>query len=183
MYEEEWKWIVGYEGSYEISSLGKVRSYYGIGSQKKKILVHPREKKTHVSKRGYYMVSLCRKPHYIHRLIAIAFIENPHSRNEINHKNAIKTDNRIENLEWCSHLENVRHAFILGLCRNPNPLRGMQMGTSKLTNADVKNIRAEYIHGERGVTSETSQAGLAKKYKVDPSLIGQVVRRKIWKHI
>ena len=53
---------------------------------------------------------------YVHRLVADAFVDNPRGLNEINHKNGNKHDNRAENLEWCTHSQNLKHAYATGLC-------------------------------------------------------------------
>ena len=93
-----WKSIPGYEGIYEISTAGQVRGKNG-----------PR--KTLLTWDGYAYVKLCNrgkeKKHKIHRLVAIAFIPNPHIFAVVNHKNEIKTDNRVENLEWCDRVYNT----------------------------------------------------------------------------
>lgn len=72
-----------------------------------------------IGKHGYSRVSLMvnrkRKTFYVHRLVAIAFIPNPKGKREVNHINGIKADNRLENLEWCTSLENLQHAFVNGL--------------------------------------------------------------------
>lgn len=82
--------------------------------------------------------------HSIHRLAAYAFIPNPENKPEINHKNGIRTDNKAENLEWCTRLENQSHA------------RQMGYYLTKLTSEEVREIRASKIPGNI----------LAKKYKV-----------------
>ena len=105
---EIWKDIKGFEGLYRISSEGRVFSI------KKNSL-----KKNNLGANGYFRVSLWRlkKPHYIyiHRLIAGHFIENPKNLKCVNHKNGNKQDNRIKNLEWCSHSFNNKHAYEIGL--------------------------------------------------------------------
>lgn len=78
--------------------------------------------KTRLSKKGYVVADLIiNNKHYyrqIHRLVAMTFIHNPNNYPQVNHKNGIKTDNRVENLEWCSNLENQRHARKLGLVKH-----------------------------------------------------------------
>jgi len=110
--EEIWKDIKGYEGLYKINIFGKILSYGKISRQDifLKILLN---------KNGYQYVSLWKnnkkKNHSIHRLIMINFVENPLNKPCINHKNWIKNDNRLENLEWCTYAENNKHAIdILG---------------------------------------------------------------------
>lgn len=92
---EEWRPVEGYEGLYEVSNLGRVKS---IGYGKERIL------KPVIDKDGYPMVNLYRegkrKTVRVHRLVGITFIPNPDNLPVINHKNEIKTDSRAENLEW-----------------------------------------------------------------------------------
>ena len=102
--KEIWKDIKGYEGLYKISNLGNVKS---IRFGKNKILKHN-------LLQGYPVVQLSNKnirhTFEIHRLVAQAFIPNPNNYPYINHKNEIRTDYRIENLEWCTQKMNVNHS-------------------------------------------------------------------------
>lgn len=113
--EEEWRDVVGYEGKYRVSSLGRVKSMERsvmvrrLGGEHARNLPGKLLKST-IGKTGYYTVSLCGKNAKLHRVIAEAFIPNPHKKDLINHKNGIRTDNRLDNLEWCTHAENLRHA-------------------------------------------------------------------------
>jgi len=98
---EVWKTIKGYEGRYLVSNEGNIMNCY-TGN-----LI-----KCQLDRYGYLLVNLTsqfgRKTHLVHRIVAHAFIEKPIGFNEINHINEIKTDNRVENLEWVSHRENLQ---------------------------------------------------------------------------
>ena len=93
---EEWRDIKGYEGKYQVSNLGRVRSFHGKG----KLL------KGTPDKDGYLRIALCkngmRKYFGIHQLVALVFIPNPNNLPCVNHKDEDKTDNKVENLEWCT---------------------------------------------------------------------------------
>jgi hypothetical protein len=99
---EIWKDIQGYEGLYQVSSLGRIRSNKGIRKQS-------------VSNRGYMLVGLCRynvpKTYLVHRIVAKAFIANVQNKPEINHIDGNKQNNSIKNLEWVSRKENEQHSF------------------------------------------------------------------------
>lgn len=113
--EEIWKPISGFEGLYEISNLGRLRSWknnkWGLAKEAKII---------HGQKGRHYITSiLCgykdRRTVYIHRLVAETFLEKPEGKDFVNHINGNKLDNRAENLEWCTHAENMEHANRTGL--------------------------------------------------------------------
>lgn len=118
--EEIWKDIEGYEDLYQVSNLGNVRSldrevfngkvYYTKLGKKLKFFS---------DKNGYFCLHLAKNNKQstkkVHRLVAQTFIVNPNNKPEVNHKNGIKNDNRVENLEWVTGSENIQHAYRTGL--------------------------------------------------------------------
>ena len=105
--EENWKPITGYENKYEISNFGRVKSYAQANRQ-------GRTTYGHLDKKGYRTVFLYDKPQHgtwfkVHRLVATAFLENPNNYPEVNHKDENKSNNYIDNLEWCTNLYNSRY--------------------------------------------------------------------------
>jgi hypothetical protein len=123
---EEWKAIKGYEGIYEVSSYGRVRSLdrYVSTSIKhnEKRLVKGMYLKPHLKRNGYLSVDLKtpekQKTVSVHRLVALAFIPLIEGKNVVNHKNLNKLDNRVENLEWVTAEENREHAKVNGAYHN-----------------------------------------------------------------
>lgn len=176
--EEIWKDIKGYEGIYQISNLGMVKSLYReiktVNSQyfyKEKFL------KTTPNNMGYHVVRLTlnnkTKSYSIHRLLAIHFIENIDNKPQVNHINGIKVDNRLENLEWCTISENRQHAYDTGLQK---PKQGNRNGRSKLTENQVLEIIKRLEIGDSCVL-------IASFYNVTAENISQIKQRKIWRHI
>lgn len=109
---EEWRDIPGYKGLYQVSSAGNVKSLPKYHSKIEKVL------KGYTDKDGYIKVRLClntkiRKSHFVHRLVAISFINNEKCLPEVDHINTIKNDNRVENLRWCDHKSNINNATTL----------------------------------------------------------------------
>lgn len=105
--EEIWKDVAGYEGHYKISNFGRVKS---LKKGKERIL------KPVSTAQGYHCVTMQiggdnRKVFLIHRLVGLHFLEKENFQYMINHKDGIKTNNHVSNLEWCTHLENNNHAF------------------------------------------------------------------------
>ena len=149
---EIWRDVVGYDGKYQVSNFGRVKSF----QRGERIL------KLNLNRHGYLYVRPFRDGKYkntlVHRLVAQAFVPNPESKREVNHINGIKADNRAENLEWVTASENQQHAFLIGLRKT-----GEGSHRAKLTNAQVVYIRDN--------PDDLNTCELARTFGVDPSTI------------
>ena len=123
---EEWKDVLGFDGNYQVSSFGNVRS---LDKEVRTSIRHSKARKVrgrvlkpHVKSHGYYAVSLPKNGKWhateVHRLVARAFLPNPDKKKTVNHKDGNKLNNHVENLEWASYKENHWHARDVGLLRN-----------------------------------------------------------------
>lgn len=171
LYDEEWR-DVNIDGLIKrtiVSNYGRIARYNKC--YKKWRLIRPI-----FMHGGYVVVSLGNKTCKIHQLVAKAFIINPLNRVHINHKNAVKHDNRVDNLEWCTPYENNLHARLIGV----NDLRGERNGRTNLKNEDILFIR---LNSTRNKNNRISQKKLALMYNLSVCSISNIIRRKTWKHI
>lgn len=176
MKKEIWKTVKRYEGLYEVSNMGRVKSLSRTRQGKGGGLYPVCEKilTNRVSGAGYFQIALSKgsKKKYplIHRLVAQNFIPNPQNKPQVNHKNGIKTDNRVENLEWCTQSENQHHAYKIGLQKHQY---GEQRFCSKLTENQVVKIKQMLLIGFRtGV--------IAKIYSVHSVTITDIKMGRTW---
>ena len=163
--------------NYKVDILGNI---YGLNGNKLKPAI---------DKKGYLRVGLilnkklCTRK--VHRLVALAFIENSENKPTVNHINGAKTDNRVENLEWCTYKENTQHAINNNLFyfnsseQSINKIikKGSLNGNALLTESQVIEIRNKYK--PRIYTRNM----LALEYNVKESCIKDIVNRNSWKHI
>lgn len=162
-----------------------VKDYKGIYAVTKKgeVWAYPRErsstngmwKKGSVDFFGYVYVTLYKNgiesKKKVHRLVAQAYIANPKLLPEVNHKNGIKTDNRVQNLEWCTSKQNHQHALKLGLY---DAIIGVNNHAAKLTEENVREIKNN---------PKTYQQTFADKFGVNRWQIHAIRAGKTWKHI
>lgn len=173
---EQWRPIKNYEGIYEISNLGNVKSLARtiIKKDGKKQTFKERILNKRHNGYGYYQVGLNSKGKrvyfYIHRLVGEAFIDNPNDLPQINHINGNKEDNFVNNLEWISAKDNTIHSWKTGLSKGRE-----NHGMSKLTNNEVLEIRKKYL------SKNYSQRKLAKEYSVSQKTIYNIINKKQWK--
>lgn len=156
MTEEIWRDIDGYDGKYQVSNFGRVKSF--------KYCREGRLLKASL-KSGYPFVQFGKrgKQVCIHRLVAKAFIPNPDSKPEVNHIDGNPLNNHVDNLEWCTRAENQRHAFATGL---QIAVQGEDVHNAKLKNTDAQYIR----DNPDGLTVKA----LAAKFAVSESTIAEI---------
>lgn len=164
----EWRDIPGYEGLYQVSSDGQVKS-------QRKLL------KLQFSPSGYVIAYLSvsgrKLSCYVHRLVAIAFLPNESHLEIVNHIDGNKHNNVVTNLEWCTRTQNAQHARSIGLLDNS----GHRNGNAKLTEDQVWQIRVIAAHCLD--TFPGGQRGLAKHLGVSESVIHGIIAGKTWKHV
>ncbi len=167
--EEVWKDVIGYEGLYQVSNFGNVKSLGNEFSRKERFL------KLSPQSRGYLTVVLqknaTRKTVLAHRLVAEHFIYNIESKSQVNHIDGDKTHNIVSNLEWVSHRENLDHAI-----KNNLTLKGEENRNSKLKDVDVIKIHSLL---QKGVTTKE----LSETYSVSYSTIHGIRTNRYWKHL
>lgn len=170
--EQEWRDVIGYEGYYQVSNVGQVRrSKQSSGAKAGHILSQTVNRQT-----GYLMVGMSKngrmRGHYVHVLVAEAFIYPRPIGMQVNHKDGNKTNNVINNLEYLTPSENTLHAYANGLIRHAV---GEEIPTTRLNPGKVHTIRK--------LLKTHSQAEIARMYGVHQSSISDIATKVTWKHL
>jgi HNH endonuclease len=167
---ETWRQIHDYP-TYEVSDLGNIRNSLRVFGYKNK---SNNNLKPQPFKTGYAGIDLCKgntkKRFLIHRLVAQAFIPNPENKPCVNHKNGIRNDNRLINLEWVTKSENTQHAI---KNNRLNPPVGERSGSTKLDNTSVLIIRE--------AVKIFSLSKVANYFNMTPSAIHAIKNNRTWK--
>lgn len=167
--KEVWKDIAGYEGLYQVSNRGRVKSL-ARNTTKGGILTELE------CRNGYVRVQTSRgntrEKFLIHRLVAQAFILNPKNKPQVNHIDGNKKNNNLKNLEWVTAKENTNHGMEIGSI----DIKGEKHYQQKLTEKDVLEIRHLL---SRGWTQKT----IGRAFGVAEGTISKIKLRTVWKHI
>lgn len=164
--KEEWRNVPGYPKEYFVSNRGRLKRVRFDG---KEVFYSLNSKTT----AGYVLTSWGDKKVYAHRMVALAFLPNPDNAATVNHKNLDKSDNRVENLEWASHKENINHAR--GILGNYNA-RGEEASMAKLTEAQVREIK-ELL--KAGIPQRT----IAKQFGISRGPVSGISLGLLWTHV
>lgn len=176
--QEEWRDILGFEGSYQVSSMGRVRSLnrtvncaYGSKRFVPGVVLKQNDL------RGYKRVALCwtktdRIYVQVHILVCSAFNgAKPSAKHQVAHRDGIRSNNFASNLRWATAKENCKDRELHG-----TTARGERSGATSLTNANVIEIRNRFAVGD-------SRKELARRFGVLPATITNITKRRTWSHI
>lgn len=172
--------IEGYEGLYAVDENGSVWSYekecpigiHGGIVKRGGHMIKPNCTKRTSHQRVMLTKNGKRKQHFVHRLVALAFIPNPDNLPMINHKDCDPTNNHVNNLEWCTAKQNSIHAYQNGRWTPPNQ-SGENNSNSKLTEKDVAQIKSMF--------SEIKNCSeIARRFGVNPKTVNMIINGKRW---
>lgn len=178
MENEIWKDILNYEGYYQVSNLGRIKSLKRYVKKRWDTLILIDEKilKPILRKDGYYRIKLCKNGNYdhplVHQVVLKTFVKNLENKPQINHINGDKSNNKLNNLEWTTISENIQHSYNNNLHKK---LRGVKNGASKLTETDILEIRKI---GKLRKVKDT-----AFKYNITTHTVWCILNNKSWTHI
>lgn len=170
MKSEKFYDIPGFDGKYQITKTGKIKSHKTWHHKTGHLLTANK-----LDRGGYVCIHLYRpdgfrKTFKMHRLLGIAFIPNLENKKYINHKNGIKNDNRLKNLEWCTAQENTQHARDNGLLNAPKGVDN--------SNATFTEVQVMKIFNDRGKHHE-----IAIRYATNQRLVSLIKNGVTWSHL
>lgn len=175
--EEQWKEVPGTNSAYFVSDHGRIMCTNWKGTGRREVMKPAKDAK------GYLRTMLKYPDGYrtikVHRIVAQAWIDNPHELPQVNHLNFDRCDNRVQNLEWCDGSRNTKHAVEAGRIKVPaykEGVPGSRNGFAKLNEEQVIEIRQKFK--PRVYTREM----LAKEYGVSPHTIKDAILRR-WRHV
>ena len=183
---EVWRDVFGWEGIYEISSRGRVKRIKRRVTHKNQVtdfsMVYPAKiLKAHPDSRGYPQVSLngisegkSKRVARVHRLVAEAFIPNPHNKAQVNHINSNTMDAHLSNLEWCTASENQKHSWGLGG-------RERKFGEDSPVCRYTEDVIAKVYRLAK--MKAMSQEKIGKKYSMPQITVSNIRTKKTWRHI
>ena len=176
--QETWKDIKGYEGCYQVSDLGRVKSLERMIQTGSNTYRRRERILSQGGNRTYLKVILCdnqdRKDYTVHRLVALSFLGNPPTKqHQVNHIDGNKLNNHVTNLEWVTVSYNNHHAWVTGL-KNQDGEKNPQ---AKLKNSDVLNIKQ--MLSSKNYTNRY----IAKMYSVSEATICLIKTGKVWGHL
>ena len=172
--KEVWKDIVGFEGLYQVSDMGKVKSLGRMCKNRFGYRYKPERIMSQSLLGGYSAVGLYKNGKQtsllVHRLVAISFIPNPENKKEVNHIDLCKTNPACNNLEWCTKQENMNHAKNNGAIK-----RGEDAPRVSITNSDAINIIK--------LLMTNAPLAISRKTGISKSIIAEIYHKRNWKHL
>lgn len=182
METEIWKDVIGYEGLYSISNIGRVRrnakdiKRVSRNGNLFNCMFKECYNKYTINKDGYYYVGLCiggtPKQHKVHRLVAAAFLEPVNGKIYVDHIDTNKLNNYYKNLRWCTHAENIQFGWDTGIYNN----LGSNHGMSKLNEDMVKTIKEKISNGGKNYI-------IAKEFNISQQTICDIRKGRLWNHV
>jgi hypothetical protein len=175
---EVWKFVGTENEDYSVSNLGRIRSNHRVVMRKNGVPNTVRERilKPNLRRDGYYVFGVGgtrpQKSFTVHSAVIAAFVGPRPEGLEINHIDGDKTNNRLDNLEYCTRAENIQHAFATGLIK-PVGLSGEDNNQARLTELQVRDIWE----------STKSQRKTAAVFGVSKSTVARIKNRQTWKHL
>lgn len=183
---EEFRDVINYEGLYQVSNYGRIKSLnYTCRNGNQKYLPHII--KNIKQKDGYCFNALykngIKSQFRTHRLVATAFLLNDKKMPQVNHIDCNRSNNKLDNLEWCTASYNSQYAYKMGNRKMPEKLKKMIKNFNGEKNPNSKLKKEEVIDIREKISKGISIKEIAKQYNLNPDYLYLIKNRKIWKSI